>query len=267
MYTAPDGRQYFVFDCHTHIGEAPVFAHYNLPPRFTPDDMARLMAANGVDAVCAFPPVTYGSDYEEANTFNLSEMGAKHQGRILPFVRLNPKRWGNLPRLLERYVGMGAVGVKLHPFADGGYVANDRDLVLPLLEQVRSAGLRVVLVHTGGHWCCTPALVADLALHFKDLQFIIGHSGLHGLHHEAITWARRIENLWLDTAGLELPFFVTQLVRGVGLERVLYGSDAPFGSFRLEIEKVAVHAGLSERETRAILGENLAGLMGVRLPK
>ena len=266
MHTTSDGDRCFVFDCHTHLGEAAVFASYNLPTCFTPDDMVRLMDRHGVEAVCAFPPVEYGSDYEEVNTFNLREATAKHRGRIFPFVRLNPNIRQDPAASLSRSASMGAIGLKLHPLADGGYAVNDRSLVYPILEEARRAGLRVVLVHSGGHWGSTPALIADVALDFKDLHFIVGHSGYQALHHEAIAFARRVENLWLDTAGMEFPFLVTRLVREVGKDRVLYGSDAPFGSFALEIAKVAEHAGLTAPEARAVLGENLRRLLGLPFP-
>lgn len=261
MYAAADGERYYVFDCHTHLGASPVFATYGLPTRFTPDDMAGLMARHGVDAVCGFPPVEHGSDYAETNAFNLRKARRQHGGRIHALVRVNPLRPGQVS--LRDYVGLGAVGLKLHPRADGGYVVNDRRLVYPVLEEARAAGCRVVLVHSGGHPGSTPALIADAALDFKDLHFIVGHSGYEAGLAEAIAFGRRVENLWLDTAGLEFPFLVTRLVREVGRDRVLYGSDAPFGAFPLEIAKIAEHAALTRDEIRAVLGENLRRLLAL----
>ncbi len=138
--------------------------------------------------------------------------------------------------------------------------------VLALLEHAPAKGLGVVLVHTGGHPGATPALLADLAMQFPEVRFIAGHSGYHGLHYEAMAFARRCDNLWLDTSGLEIPHCVREMVTEVGRERVLYGSDAPFGSFRLEVDKVARAAGLDAAEARAVLGANLARLLGVEPP-
>lgn len=164
---------------------------------------------------------------------------------------------------LREYVELGAVGLKLHPRADGGYAVNDRRLVYPILEEARAARCRLVLVHSGGHPGSSPALIADAALDFKELHFIVGHSGYEAGISEAVAFARRVDNLWLDTAGLEFPFLVTRLVREVGPERVLYGSDAPFGAFPLEIAKVAEHAGLTKDEIRAVLGDNLRRLLAL----
>ena len=263
MFETPDGQEFYVFDCHTHMGESPMFETYDLPFRFGPDQMSALMAENGIDAVCGFSPRIYGSDYDQVNTRNIEGAKEKHQGRIFPFLRFNPNQPWEIEERLTRYAKMGAVGIKLHPIADGTYVVNHHPLIFSLLEHAGPAGIRLVLIHTGGHWCTTPALVADLAMHFPDLQFIIGHSGLHGLHYEAITFARRLENLWLDTSGLEIPHFVTELVRGVGEERVLFGSDAPFGSFRMEVEKIALEAKLTEQQVRAVLGENMKRLINL----
>jgi predicted TIM-barrel fold metal-dependent hydrolase len=91
----------------------------------------------------------------------------------------------------------------------------------------------------------------------------VAHSGLWEYHQEAIITAKRVPNLYLDTAEVGPPPVVTNCVRGVGADRVLYGSDRPAISFESEICKVAKYADLEPDEIRKVLGENLAQLLDI----
>ena len=95
--------------------------------------MRGLMARDGIDAVCGFPPIEYGSDYAEINTFNVRESVSKHRDRIYPFIRVNPLRRDRLP--LAHYAQMGAqrpgavgkvlgTSPRLRPSGPGGQVGS-----------------------------------------------------------------------------------------------------------------------------------------------
>jgi predicted TIM-barrel fold metal-dependent hydrolase len=58
------------------------------------------------------------------------------------------------------------------------------------------------------------------------------------------------------------PEKIREAVDRIGPERVIFGSDGPVSSPVLEREKIMI-AGLSDEETRLVLGGNAVTLLGV----
>jgi predicted TIM-barrel fold metal-dependent hydrolase len=261
-----DGNEYFVFDDHTHMGwrpNAPLLAAFG--NSFYAAQMIERMDAAGVDMVVAFPLANPHTDYRKENERLIGFMN-DHPDRIVTFARIQPLFGEQAAADIEEYVERGIHGLKFHPFMDGGAnPVNNRELMFPLMEVAAHHKLPV-LIHSGESWNSSPALIGDLAEHFPDVPFIIGHSGLWEFHQEAIVTAKRYENVFLDVAEVGPPGVVTHLVSGVGHERVLYGSDHPMIPFGNELRKVIQYAELNTDEIRAVLGENLARLLGIPLP-
>ncbi len=254
------GNEYFVFDCHTHLGSRP---NANLGHRsFDVDQMVADMDACGVDMVVGFPMANPHTDYRDQNQRLLAFM-QRYPDRIVAFARIQPFFGAKAAADVREYAARGVKGLKLHPFMDfGGNPINNRDLIFPVIEAA-SPSRMTVLIHSGESWNSSPALIGDLAQHFPDVTFIIGHSGLWEFHQQAIEVARRVPNVFLDTAETAPPGVIHSLVHGTSADRVLYGSDHPFIPFGFEIGKVAKYAGLTPAELRPVLGENLARLLGV----
>jgi predicted TIM-barrel fold metal-dependent hydrolase len=81
---------------------------------------------------------------------------------------------------------------------------------------------------------------------------------------EAIEAAERCPNLLLETSAMPYPAKIREAVGRVGAARVLYASDGPACSPRIEVEKVRL-ASLDRADERLVLGENAAALLdGVR---
>ena len=78
---------------------------------------------------------------------------------------------------------------------------------------------------------------------------------------EALAWAKRIKNLYLDTTELIPPYWVKACVEAAGRDRVLFGSDIPYIPYSNEINKILNCAGLDEITIEAVLGKNLASLL------
>jgi predicted TIM-barrel fold metal-dependent hydrolase len=77
---------------------------------------------------------------------------------------------------------------------------------------------------------------------------------------EAIEAAERHPNLVLETSAMPYPAKIREAVDRIGAERVLYASDGPACSPRIEVEKVRL-AGLDPAAERLVLGENAAKLL------
>lgn len=258
-------KEYLLLDCHAHIGKSNLLTRTTDVKSgvFTCDEAVKFMDAAGVTALCGFPTSNPHKDYKEENEHIIA--GAKkYPDRIIPFARINPHYSETSVSDVTRYVSMGIRGIKFHPFLDGAYPANDKRLVHPIIHEAAKHNL-LVIFHCGDAWNATPSLVADLAMDFPEVTFIVGHMGMYGFHMEALAFAKRVKNLYLDATELVPPYWVKAAVEAVGKERVLFGSDIPYIPYGHEIDKIMKWAGLDEASIEAILGLNLARLLNYKI--
>ena len=101
----------------------------------------------------------------------------------------------------------------------------------------------------------------ELVAAFPGVNFILGHAGLlqwNELKHSV----EQFNNVWVDST-FKSPTGVKELIRMLGAEKVLFGSDWPWGNRKpaLKILK-KVCKGDSQLESR-ILFENAAELMNL----
>jgi hypothetical protein len=70
------------------------------------------------------------------------------------------------------------------------------------------------------------------------------------------------ENVYFDTA-LASPSMVIEFIGKIGYERILFGSDIPFGTMKWELEKV-LSLPIRDDKKEWILSKNLLRLTGSR---
>ncbi len=249
-----------VVDVHALLG--PTARPGDSGPRF--DRLVQAMDLAGVDCACVFASTGRGSDYPLENDL-IAELAGEAGGRIIPFARFDPHWRDEAAQGLRALAANGIRGLKLHPFMDGAFMANDRELVHPLMNVAFEYGL-VVLIHSGWGWNSAPGVIADLARSFPDVTVVMGHSGRYGYHREAAVVGSDYGNLMFDVAGLSIPGAIEELVRIVGAERVLFGSDHPYSPMGFEIEKLARWTTLPWKDIEMIAGRNAARLLGIEGP-
>jgi predicted TIM-barrel fold metal-dependent hydrolase len=254
MIGTRDGEA-IVVDVHAHLGPSPSGEDRRV------SRLIEAMDVTGVDHSCVFASATRGDAYL-GETLLILEAASESQGRIIPFARVHPFWRADAVRELRQVVGAGVRGLKLHPFMDGAFAANDKTLIHPLMGVAAEAGL-VVLVHSGWGWNSAPGLVADLARSFPDVNVIMGHAGRYGYHREAAAVGRDVPNLYFDVAGLSTPGAVEELVRSVGPTRVLFGSDHPYSPLGFELEKTARWTDLQWEDVVQLVGGNAARLLSI----
>jgi uncharacterized protein len=164
----------------------------------------------------------------------------------------NPRVPGNLDEV-ERFLEHPKfLGLKLHPLIDG-YLPNDPS-VHPLIELLRAQGNLPVLVHSGHPIFTLPWSIEELAVSFPDVPLVMAHMG-HGnvvYINAAIDIAERRPNVFLETSGMPMHTKIAEAVERVGVERVMYGSDAPFHHPAVEILRVRV-SGLADEQLEDVL--------------
>ena len=252
-----------IIDGHTHFaGPGRGF-----PPN-TVGDLLSVMDRDGIDAVVTCAPYSsIGEDrtYDEVNSFIAESMKAAPE-RIIGFIRVNPHLQDHALRSIR--VGVeeqGFRGVKFHP-RNEAFAINSEELSFPLADL--AAKLRVpILIHTGEpdtYGFAQPTLVGDLADAFPDLTLIIGHMGKR-LFEDAILVARWFENIVIETS-FRNPGDIARAVKRVGADRVVYGSDMPFGVPEIEMMKVRI-CDITAEEKEMVLGANMARILDLEVGK
>ena len=259
-----------IFDVHTHLSGIP---------GMTPDDrMARLLEYAdrfGIDRVCVYMGMAWTytpkpDDFRRQNDQVLDALEHWSE-RAFGFVYLNPQYVEESLAELERCVANGPmVGVKLWVAKRCGDEQID-----PIIK--RAAELKAVIFqHTwlkvGGNLPgeSTPDDLAKMAARHPTATIICGHTG--GDWERGTRAIRPHKHVYADLAGGDpTAGFTEMVVRELGAERVLFGSDAPGRSFASQLAKVS-GADIPEDAKRLILGENLKRLLkpilaakGVRL--
>jgi uncharacterized protein len=183
---------------------------------------------------------------------------------------LSPQR--NVEHLREM-AEQGARGVKLHPVLQK-FEANDPRMH-PVYQACIDLGL-TVLSHTGpargGEPFAEIGAFAPMLEEFPDLSVVLAHLG-GGKWHDARAVAQAFPNVafdlceiieWIGAPNAPSAAELGALIRDIGPERVVLGSDYPWYEPEHSAEFVQSLPVLSELEKNAILGENAARIL--RLP-
>jgi predicted TIM-barrel fold metal-dependent hydrolase len=121
-----------------------------------------------------------------------------------------------------------------------------------------------------------PTYLDAVALEYPDVPIMIGHIGgkTRPLFEAALMLARRHKNVYLTTPNT-LPEFIEEAVRAVVAERLIWGSDWAWRSVKGPAPTkdlghgpnlaVLKQANLTEAQNEAILGRNIAELIGIAL--
>jgi len=236
-----------IIDAHTHLGDFPVF-NVNLDA----DGLVDLMDEYGIIQSVLF---------SLPNKLTL-EAVRKYPERLSGLVWVNPYDGEAALEAIERAISSwGFKGVKMHPLLDS-YLP-DSDIVNPIMEHARK--LKVpILFHCGHPPWSLPWHFGNLADTFPEVSMVLGHMG-HGhivYINGAMEVAKRHDNIFLETSGMPMHSKIKEAVDVVGVDRVMYGSDAPFGHPAFELKKVEV-SGLEEDELIRVLGENALQLFRI----
>jgi uncharacterized protein len=194
--------------------------------------------------------------------------------QLIPFVSLDP--WVMSPtemcnHLVEMVSDHGARGVKLHPIAQR--FAADDERMLPAFR-ICSEMQIPVLIHSGTSAANTnaePRTLARLLEQVPTLRLVVAHLG-GGAWRHTLELARAHSNIVFDCAEIiawtGAPMApnrhdLARLIRDVGAERVLLGSDFPWYDLSQTVEQVLALPILAAEEQDLVLGLNAAKLFNL----
>jgi uncharacterized protein len=190
------------------------------------------------------------------------DWAAQSGGRLVPYCRLDPS--DEPVAEAKRCLARGARGIKLHPRAQSfGFGDQAAEAIF---EVARDAGVPI-LIHAG-RGMPTMAPLAELAVRYPEVGLILAHGAVAD---QGIFAARLADHprVLYDTSCFS-PVDLVEWFARVPAERIVYGSDTPYGqpAWGLFLAlRAAVYAGLDVTERGLVAGATMSRMLdGLPLP-
>ena len=240
-----------IVDAHLHVDDVPALGW-----QLEAEECIRRLDEAGIERGVVMTIV----DAPEINPDALELIAAacaKYPGRLDAFARIHPWYGAQAEALLEHAFALGFKGLKLHPVSTIAHPAGEETARLIRIAAAHSAP---TLFHCADEPMATPLAVARAARAVPEATIILGHMGGYFHAAEAIRVAEAHANVVLETSAMPYPAKIREAVERIGPVRVLYASDGPACSPRIEVEKVRL-AGLAPADERAVFADNALRLL------
>lgn len=245
----------YIIDAHAHCGRMD---------KYPPQDLAdylRYAGGRGIKGAVMFPPVMeiydrHDPDFEDdpfwldrrraANDYLANLVGREF--KIYPFFFI----WNDFA---VDQLSAEHRGIKWHRHSDEPRYRYDDPRCKAAIAEIRKRRMPVCLEE---EWRNTLRFIDELA---QGVRVIIPHCGLlnggYDRLRDAGIWER--PNIFADTALAPSPVIMDYVTR-YGCERIMFGSDFPFGDPRSELDKI-IRLDLSDLQREAILSGNVERLL------
>jgi predicted TIM-barrel fold metal-dependent hydrolase len=240
-----------IIDAHMHVDDIPALGW-----RMEAELCVQRLDEAGIDRGVVMTIVDAPEINPDAIEL-IADACAAYPDRLWAFARIHPWYGDRSLELLERAFALGFKGLKLHPVSTIAHPSGEDTLRLVRAAAAHGAP---TLFHCGDEPMTTPLAVAACAQACPEATVILGHMGGYFHVDEAIEVAERVPNLVLETSAMPYPAKIREAAERLGAARILYASDGPVCSPRIEVEKVRL-AGLDAAAERLVLGENALGIV------
>jgi len=229
----------------------------------TVEGMLPVMDAQGVDKAVVLNIATNPHQQKSVNDFAISFVG---HDRIIPFGSVHPDSEEEFSEL-ERLKASGIKGIKLHPDYQGFFV--DEERMFPVYEKIAELGF-VTVFHAGvdiGYpepVHCTPKALKKIFPYFHGAPVVAAHLGGY-LMYDGVLEHLSGTGIYVDTSfsyGTVPPLYAKRIIKAIGEDRVLFGTDMPWSSPKNEISFIK-SLDLGEEITEKILCKNALALLGI----
>lgn len=245
-------KDVLIVDAHAHLG---AYHNFHIPFWQWADCKETAQRLN-FSHMFASSTLAIANDAPRGNAA-LLELVERESDLLSPYLVFKP----NFPEYLPELVRISTAGnirtFKLHD--DGNGLAYNHEAYMDFYTWAETQNA-VLLFHTFGEIHVRP--IMQIAETFKGLTCLLAHSGIvdEDLYVKA---ALRYDNIYLELANSWSWFgLIERLVKKVGAERVLFGSDMPFLSPEQQLGRIAT-ARISDADKMSILGHNAVRLFGL----
>lgn len=247
------------------------------PGTGTIDDVLQNMSKTGIDftIMANFAPAKI---IHKNNSWSL-EIGKRHKN-LVPLVSFHPDMEEPMDMLMEEYMRNGAKGIKFHPMAQGFDPDDGR---LESVYKICQETLFPVVFHCGRVSNARLNNYADIdrivpvIKKYPMVPFVLTHMA-DGNIGDVFKIADMYENVYFDTSivitgypplldvnGPSWPDngVVEYVINKVGADRVIFGSDYPWGSPGHDLDRF-MRMGINESQKSSILGENAVKIFKIK---
>lgn len=242
-----------IIDAHVHIA-----TNEQENPRARVENVIKNMDANDIDMVVCFP---FSAGLEKQK--KLTDLIRPYPGRFMQLAFINPNDSDAKEQLLYCLDELGCKGMKIHPWFGNFSLANI-ELLRPLMEILNERHSYVVVHCTSEDYRVHPVMFERLGLEFPNVILQMAHMGEVMAGEFAIDVAKRIPNVYLDTAITSFMAVVHVLEQCP--DKVFMGCDYPFYQFEMEIQKQKLAAAdlNAEDGLKKLMGDNFARVFGLK---
>jgi uncharacterized protein len=260
-----------IIDAHAHVWPDHIASRVlatrpsGMDPRHdgTLAGLRRTMDSAGIDWAMTLGVANVPEHVARTNEF----IGAVDRSRFIPFGTVHPALSDD--ENLKHLHNNGIPGVKLHPLFQDVALGDPR--VVDLMAALADAGI-VVITHAGAggdeaaNERGAPHHLRALIDAVPSLKLIACHYGgyhrLDDAEESVVGSTAYLETSWPPTVADLDADRVRGLIARHGADRVVFGSDWPMTDPAAEIAAIRA-LGLSTGDEQAILGGNLARLLGM----
>jgi uncharacterized protein len=255
-----------IIDSHLHYAADPAIAEQVIMQGLDyddPDSVIKTLDRYGIQQCLLLTPDRIMNpprdvEYKAANDA-VARAVAKYPERISGALRLNPL-FGEefIWETIEYYSKKGLHAIKLLARVDF-YNPASLKVMGPVYEASKKYNM-TILFHSGHPSRDLPSLQSYGAKHYSDVKVIIAHMGLHDFLHETIIACKEIPNIYADMSQA-WPYDIKAFIHAVGADRLMFGTDGPFQSPRVERLKVE-ECDLTDSQMELIFHKNAERIYG-----
>jgi len=216
-----------LIDVHAHIGHSDIPYSSSLQRDATAERLLELDRRAGV-RYSVVVPVTY-LDYRDGNAW-IAAVSALYPDRFHPFARIQPSHRQSVSVLEEAFDVLGLRGLKLALSPEEFRRKN-------LHDALRLCANRDLPVLVCSASCFQEYM--ELARKHPRTRFLFGHMAGDFNSKPArayIQLAAELDNVWLEPSSMAMTPYL-EMAASTAPHRLMFGSDGPVNSPRVELEK------------------------------
>lgn len=242
-----------IIDAHVRLGAGREV-------ELTVDDLLSTMDSLGIDKAMISPAERFVAFDNTIGNQAIALTARSHPDRLMPYAVANPWRGEDAVTELRNCADNGAVALAVDPILQGFDLLDG--LLDPLLAFAGDAGWPVY-VRTGTPPSALPLPLATLARRWPHISFLMGRSGATDFWIDAVPALLHAPNLYADTSYAPWDTVLTGFAQadGVGVERVIFSTDAPYTVPSTELARIRDWATITDPQRAQVLGGTLQTLL------
>lgn len=249
-----------IIDCHVHMGleEFCLGTASDMPFDLcnSMEDTIALMDQHHIEQAVVLPIPHTLFDAKRSNAY-IMEAYRQYPARLIPFCRIDED--------LEQNLSKGFCGVKLHLLYEGLEIK----AIKKELRMIEDAGVPLILHALFQNKVKQVEAILKIA---PNLKLILAHMGRGHLYTGEQVVANAIglksyPNVYMDTSTVGDLKAIINACEILGYDRVLYGSDYPFGrnmfkeAYAYDMDFKQIMSALSPDQAKMVLHDNITRLL------